>query len=431
MISLKNYFNIFYLFLCVIWQPLQLYILHVDGAGRTIFALSIVALLWNFLSFWHQSHVLRSPAFLCWFALVLFSIGNSILKGYVSEWGALAFFQANYIAPFVFLFVLIIELDYDFDRSLQVVFVALVVYILLGMRHLSVGDDERMMAEGMGNLLPLHATGLVFVSGLLYSRQRLSVIFFWSVVGLAIVLSVLSGTRKALGAIIILLVGFILHSDSEEKRSLMDYFRIAFFFAVLYLGMGYVMDNTVIGERFAETSEQSTVVFTDDESTNLFLNTILGDRAIMYELGFMVFLKSPLTGIGLNNFMSATGYPYRLHTEYMVQLCENGIIGLSLLMLFYYLLIKKIIECHKKYCENITFMMFGVLAILFLNLTAWTYCTIYGMVFYGILIAFAYTDESFVDDEDIEDISELEDNEDYIRNYIDYENSDTSSRRII
>ena len=112
----SHYFNFLYLFVCIIWTPLQLYYLKVDGAGNTVVALSVFAVIWNIPALWRQQHVLRSPAFLCWTALVLFSFVNSMTKGFVSEWGDWVFIKNNFVLPFIFLYVLIVELDWDYGR---------------------------------------------------------------------------------------------------------------------------------------------------------------------------------------------------------------------------------------------------------------------------------------------------------------------------
>lgn len=392
-------FNQAYLFLSIVWPPLQTYFLHVDGAGRTIFALSVLALILNSFALGSQAKMLHSSAFRSWMCLLVFSIVNSMIKGFVAEGGAFSFFKTNYINPFAFLYVLILELDWDMDKGLRVLFYALLTYVLLGVSGMEMiirGDYERMMAEGLGNLLPLHATCLVFVSGLLYRRQRLSVIVFWLVVALAIYVTVLSGTRKALGAILILLAGVILRGNDGKGHNVMYFVRIALFLLALYWGADYILDNTMIGERFAGTADESGIELTDNESANVILNTLLGDRVVQYEIGYTLFRQHPLTGIGITNFIPVSGFPYRLHTEYMVQLCENGIIGFSLLMLFYFLIIMNLLRRRTKYGENITLLMFGLFAILFLNVTAWTYCTTFGMIFYGILIVYAYSNKTDV-----------------------------------
>lgn len=399
--SFLHKYNLFYLFLYIIWPPLQMYYLHVDGAGRTILAMSILALVWNLPAFWRQTNVLRSPAFLCWMALVAFSIINSILKGYVSEEGALSFFKNNYINPFAFLYTMVIELDEDFERTLKVMFYALLVYVICGSSHMGlilVGADERIMAEGLGNLLPLHAACLVFVAGILFRNLQLSTILFWFIVVLALIITILSGTRKALGAILILLVGVITACD--EERGFVFYLRVALFAATLYWGMGYVMDHTLIGERLASGAEQSDVVFVEAENTNWFLKTLVGDRALMYVVGWALFLQHPISGIGVTNFMYVSGIPLRLHTEYMVQLCENGIVGFSLFIGFIYFLFKGLLERIQKGKEFITLFVLGLLAILFLCITAWIYNATFGMIFIGIIIAYSYGDKSAIDEDD-------------------------------
>ena len=408
---LSHYFNLFYIIIFIIWTPLQLYYLKVDGAGNTVVTLSVFALIWNFPAIWQQKHVLRSPAFLCWTALVAFSFVNSMIKGFVSEWGDWVFFKNNFVLPFIFLYVLIIELDWDYDECLKTLLYALLAYVLLCLGNMGIDEDERMVAEGLRNILPLHTTCLVFVGGLLFTRQRLPTIVFWIIVMISVVITMLSGTRKALGAIIILIIGVVFSHDKEEEQNLWFYIRLGLFFAVLYIGLSYVMGNTMIGDRLADTAGESKVEFSENKTVNWFFNNLLGDRSIHYELGFGLFLLHPITGIGITNFIPVSGFPIRLHTEYMTQLCENGIIGFSILILFYCILLKKLFIRQKENGENIIMALFGMFALLFINITVWTYNQNFGMIYYGILIAYAYanSDEMLMEDNEMEWYDEVED----------------------
>ncbi len=407
---ISHYFNLFYIFFFIIWTPLQLYYLKVDGAGNTVVAFSVVAMIWNIPALWRQKNVLRSPAFLCWTALVLFSFVNSMIKGYESEWGDWVFFKNNFVLPYIFLYVLIVELDWDYDSCLKTLLYALLAYILLCIGNMGLDEDERMVAEGLRNILPLHTTCLVFIGGLLFTQQRLSTFFFWSIVVISIVITMVSGTRKALGAIIILIIGVVFSLDKGEERNLWHYIRLVLFFAVLYIGLSYVMGNTMIGDRLADTAEESKVEFTESETANWFINNLLGDRSIHYDLGFGLFLTHPITGIGITNFRPLSGFPMRLHTEYMTQLCENGIIGFTLLILFYYLIFKKLVFLHREYGENIIMILFGMFALLFLNITVWTYNQDFGMIYYGILITYVYAnyDDILIEDNESEWYDEIE-----------------------
>ena len=407
---ISHYFNLFYLFISIIWPPLQMYHLGVDSGGYTILALSIIALVWNSPAFWRQEHVMRSPAFLCWMALLAFSIVNSFMKGFVSEWGSLVFYKNNYIVPFIFLFVLVVELDWDFDKCLKTLLLALFTYILLCLGDMGLDKDDRMVAEGLRNILPLHTTCFVFVGSMLLTRQRLPSIIFWCVVIIAVVITMLSGTRKALGAIVILLMGVAFSHDGGKEQNLWYYTRLALFLAILYIGLNYIMDNTMMGERLADTAEESKVEFVENETVNWFLNNLLGDRSIQYELGFGLFLLHPLTGIGITNFIPFSGFPCRLHTEYMTQLCENGIIGFSMLIFLYFLILKKLLSRQREYGENIIMVLFGMFALLFINITVWTYNQNFGMIYYGILIAYAYTnfDDMLIEENESEWYDETE-----------------------
>jgi hypothetical protein len=59
--------------------------------------------------------------------------------------------------------------------------------------------------------------------------------------------------------------------------------------------------------------------------------------------------------------------------------------------------------------EDITLVMFGIYAILFLNITTWTYCQNFGLIYYGIIIAYAYSDSNWLDDEEESEMETIED----------------------
>lgn len=374
-------------------MPFQYYYLQADGAGRTILALSFLALFINVGEIRKRNHIFRSPAFICWSLLVLYAMINSYLKGFQSEWGTLAFYKNNYINPFVFLVVLIIELDTNQKRSYRVLLISLMTFVYIGIRNISVAIDERMLAEGIGNQLPLNAVCAILLSSFLYSRYRMKNIIYYILVAMLIVLIVASGTRKALGAAVIILIGTVLSKNA--KLSFSSIIRTLLFGVLLYFGIGYILDHTLIGLRIMESSELSNVVFTEDRELNDFLLTILGDRAIMYWDSWMIWLKHPISGIGIMNYTLVSGYSFRLHTEYMVQLCENGLIGFMLLMMTYYHLYKGIRGRGQLLQRDVLMGLFTFISLLFLNITAWTYSAMFGMIFYGILFNEAYSKLKF------------------------------------
>lgn len=180
------------------------------------------------------------------------------------------------------------------------------------------------------------------------------------------------------------------------------------------VGVRIALDNSRVGERLVEGLDEETALawseydiqLVNNQAANDLLIQLLDDRAIQYALGLDLFRIHPWTGIGLTNFIEESGYPYRLHTEYMVHLCENGIVGFSLLILFYIITIKSLWKRKGEERPRVVGMaLFGLIAILFLNITAWTYNADFAMITYAIIFAYA--------------------------NYYDNENSNPSSKRVV
>ena len=389
---IKSY-NLFYIFVCLIWPPFRLYILKADGAGRIIMILSIIAILLNLTEFWKNKKLYVRPAFLCWSLLLCYSIWNVFTKGFSTEYSTFRFLRINYFDSFIFLTVAILELNRDKEKALWTLWIALVVFLLLGLPNFGVkGDEGRYGIEGIGNLYPLHAVCFLFVSSVLFVEGKMNRTVLLMLIAVISVLVLFSGSRKAFGGEAILLFGIVLNNG--KKKNVWTWIRIVFFGAVLVYGIMYVMSHTVVGARIQESADDDFYVqLVENDRINNYLMLLLGDRAIMYEMGIELFHENFWTGIGLTNFINVSGYELRIHSEYIVQLCENGFIGFALLMLYYTLLIIALVRNRKDNNKNKTGMvLFGLIALLFLNLTAWTYCQNWAMVYYAIVLMYAYFD---------------------------------------
>lgn len=386
-------YNLFYLFLCIIWVPIQYFYLHVDGAGRTIMVLTVVAVMLNIGASWNKKDMFGSAAFICWTLLVIYSFFNSMFKGFTYEYGSLPFITTNFLNPFIYLWIACIELDNDKNRCLYVLLIGQLVYLLIGATHLSFIQFERAEATGLGNMLPMTAAGCVCVASVLLCDKKLKWgwLTYSIIVFLALLIVISAATRKALGAILIMLIGALL--GRSKKIDFKNIMLILFCGFVLYAGVGWLLDNTLIGERITDSSESYDVPLSSNHAVNDFLMTLLGDRSLQYYEGISLHRQYPLTGIGVMNYVTKTGAFYRLHTEYMVQYCENGSIGFSLLILFYVLLLWGLKKKHKD-GENTLVYSFALLMVLFINLTAWTYNMQYIMIIYAILISHNYSKQN-------------------------------------
>lgn len=387
MTNMISIYNLFYLFLSILWSPLQVYYLRVDGAGRTMMFFSMIAVFLNLNSFIRLNKIFKSPAFLCWTILGLYAIVNSMIKGFDEPFGTMTFIRNNFIDSYIFLSIAIIEHSRNKYHCLKIVWIAQLVFLVMGLLHLSLDESGiRLEADTIGNMLPLTAVSFCFVSSVLLLNNRLRlgwsgyiIILFFT---LYIIVSV--ATRKAFGAIVFIVLGVVL--GKLNKMDLKNIFWVLLSTIIIYWGIVWIMDNTLLGNRIEEAVGESAVNLSDNPQINNFLLSLLGDRASQYYEGNIIFLQHPITGIGLTNYMAYSSSQYRLHTEYMVQLCENGLIGIILLLLFYSFLIIGLFQM-KKSGRSVYLYFFGLLAIFFINLTAWTYCMNYVMIIYAVLIS--------------------------------------------
>lgn len=387
--SFITLFNLLYIFVRIVWPPFQIYYLRADGAGRTVLTLTILVVLLNLVELQRYKKAFTTPAFKCWITLLCYSIFNSLVKGFDSENGVFSFFNYNYILPIVFLTITLLELSKDKQRAMKVIWIALVAYFILGLPFMERNLDERAVIEGLGNMFPLHSIALLFVSAVLFIEGRIKT---WHFVILAFFITIailISGTRKAFGAEIIILLGVIL--NNRRRKDVWFYIKMILLGFVLLVFVRFSLSHSTVGQRMEEGEEiDYKVQLAENQHVNDFLIKLLGDRSIQYELGLELFHQHFMTGIGLNNFKTAGKIDLRLHSEYMVQICENGLIGFILLVLYYIRIGKALKKAKKRTTSKVVNMVsYGLFVILFLNFTAWTYCQNYAMIVYAILLTYA------------------------------------------
>lgn len=387
--KISNY-NLFFIFFSIIWTPVQLYYIQIDGYGRIPLLLSVTAIILNMKG--RKNDCIHNAAFMCWTVLTLYSFVNAMIKGYDVRYTFFMFFRSNFLTPYVFLFIALIELGRNQKRCIKVILIAQLLYMFLGATHITFYTPERVLAEGLGNTLPLTAVSVMLVASCMFVdggfKNR------WGAFGMILVFAtfiiIISATRKALGALVIILIGFLLGKSKKlDSKTIITTVLGAI---IIYIGMQLVLKNTYIGQRINE-SAVSDVPLSSNPIINDFLMSFLGDRARQYYDGIALHHLYPITGIGLGNFQSVNDSQFRFHTEYMVQYCENGTIGILLLLLFDAIILIELSKKRKK-GENIMLPLFGLFAIMFINFTAWTYNQQYGMVMYAIILARTYNRQS-------------------------------------
>lgn len=340
----------------------------IDGLGRIPFVATIIMCVVCLTKY--RERFFNTP-YLFWNLWVAYSIINTIYTGGITE-NAL-FFYANLISCAIAFFIAAIEYEKQPDRFLKFVTILLVAYSLLGINDMLTTDiiienqEERQMSS-LGNLLPITMVFTIYASQLCHIRKIINSQLFIFIITVALVMIIMSATRKAFGAAIILLAITYLSNTMKSPSGRAKYLIMI---AAGYMVFNYIMNNTFLGERF-EIANETTLEW--DYGNNLFFKFV-GDRTIMYILGWQLFINNWLTGIGLTHFLQEGNLELLIHSEYMVQLTECGIIGTIIYVCFYAHIIYYLIKSsnNEKHLKE-KFCNIGIIAaILLISFTAWIY----------------------------------------------------------
>lgn len=391
-LSLLNYIFIAFILL---WSPVQMFILKFDNIGRIPALISLLFFMFNFffdsrfLSFFKN----RSICFLS--ILVFYTLINSFLCEYNVKLFKLPYFlfTLKYIvSPLIVCLVSFREYGRNCRGFVKYVCVIYFVYLVLGLCNGFTFNISERNSNALQNAYPIALVFYVFVlfTSMLINQRRNSIVLVFFV--LAII--AISSVRKAfLGSFIIMLFFYISKLKGLSAKNII---KLLFLLSIASILLILTLEYTFLGERFVvglETGEQ-------ENSTGIQFLSILGDRVFMYVEGFEMFKDNTIHGIGLGNYQLFSPAGMMMHSEFMAQLVENGIIGFILLFAFYLSLICKLIKLHRVndvILKRLSFLSLGtILCIMFINITAWTYDNYYVFLSYGIIAAISQTDENTV-----------------------------------
>ncbi|MFW5886656.1 MAG: O-antigen ligase family protein [Bacteroidota bacterium] len=380
--------NYIYLTLAILWGPIQRGFLHIDGKGRIMFVLTILVFLLNILHdrTFIKKQVLSKPA-VFWGLWVIFSIINQQINGYHEEISFPFYVIHQLFTPFLIMVLAAKETMRNPQKTAQLFTIVFTIFALLSVTILG-GESERFEERytgELGNIGPLNTMYIVFFGGLLFAQNKIKLKWLIPLLVFAFTAIAMAATRKAFGAAIVMTLTLILSQLKYSARNLILSIALAIGF---YAGINYAIENTTLGERF----EQGVEVGIERNTTGIEALSVLGDRVFFYIKGWEVFKDNPVNGIGLRNFMHDNHYQNVLHSEYMVQLAECGIIGSILFLLFYFWIGKNIVRQWKRNYNNsrpvLWILAGGFGAVLFINLTAWTYDFEQYFAAFGVMIGY-------------------------------------------
>lgn len=387
--SIKTVINLAYLVFLIVWQPIKMLTIQIDGKGRIPFVLTLFVLLYNLFANPDVRKLMWKKPFVIWLIWIVYAFVNMMVKGYHFDSNTPLFFLVNkLLIPYLALTLTCHEGVVNRKRLVRLLVFAFAFYCFLGFFFMGRAHSEDDSSLTLGNALAIYGSLLVFLLIAARNEEAMSGFGFTTLVVLVLLMIISTATRKAFGVAAILIAFYGLSLVSLKPKNI-------FFVIVLaigaYVGVEYVMDNTYLGERLANTSEQSESRI-DYASDSKFLQFV-GDRAPHYVLGWEIFKQHPVTGIGLYNFMHVSGFQERLHTEYMVQFTENGLIGFILFVLYNFWYIKNLNRLRRA-SENKSKAIIGlgwIVALLFLEVTAWTYDMNAAFICSGVVASFVYS----------------------------------------
>ena len=292
------------------------------------------------------------------------------------------------IMPFVTMLVAYNTFRQDSGNTVKLLFYCWFVFVALGLvtmqAHIRdvMGEDITRQSNEMGNHFINASVFLLMFAFYALNKGLIKINIFIVACLIEILAIVLSGSRK--GMLSIFIIFFMSYVGKKTDMSMKQFVRIGFIAMIAYMVVQIIMTYTVAGLRIQAGLEE------EEYADNWFLSK-MGDRAFMYDYGWELFLENPLTGIGLQNFrwQNALGIELALHSEYMVQICECGIIGSVLFLIFYYGMAKRIILLLiSGENKQDTFVLLATfVGFLMMSFFAWTYTGIYYFIFFGFIYA--------------------------------------------
>ena len=128
----------------------------------------------------------------------------------------------------------------------------------------------------LGNELSLNVMLIIFFAGVLYCHRYISIKLAIGLIVFALGIVVITATRKAFGAGVIMTIALIL---SQIRLTFGSFLKVILPLLILYYGFTHVMNNTQMGERMENLNEQADNV---EQEYNIVDNEFLkamGDRA--------------------------------------------------------------------------------------------------------------------------------------------------------
>lgn len=379
--------NLLFISLILLWQIIQLSILSgFDGKGRIMFTLSILCIITNVI---YNRKNFFSGSIKWYFLWFFYALINTYFQ-YSSNYSNVDFFTFS-INRLILPLTLVLSIQSfekkDLNKLLKYMQFVFFISILIILFNLSdVKGNQRYGLEKFNAVeMVLYPVTLTILLSVRYIFKQIKLINYIVMLIISLLIVILTGSRMGFGMFLIIIVGTIyVNIKNKYKYPLL---MMIIPFLLLFVGFQFLIENTYLGERLVSTTsslEDSRLFYLVDGTVFQYL----GDRGLFYILGWDLFLDNPIFGIGLLNFPLMNDYIIDvLHSEYMVQLTELGIIGFSMYIIYNYKIFKCNLLLSREYDKRYYFFIFIHISILFAASSLYLYKQLPIAVLYGILIS--------------------------------------------
>lgn len=366
---------------------MQSYILKVDGAQRSILFLTVLICLVYLKNASFRTNIFSTP-YIFWLLWGIYAFINTLTLGGYIGLPKLSFFTMLFV-PLVVIWFIGVEQYRDRKYIFNVIILGLFIRILLSYIF-ELGNmqnfGDRLGGRLNANEIAVSAIVLICFIFLKYFYGEIRFSNMMLLVSFPVFIIVLTGSRGSFGALLLLIIAFFIIIRTDKVRRNFMIFLLGFI--LIYSALTYILGNTNLGLRLSETLHQGETL--NKLGSNSPLLQKFGDRGIFYKLGFEIFLEHPVRGIGLGNFIKFSGSVVQ-HSEYMIQLCELGLIGSTLFILFYgyigrnLIYLRNVLPDDRKIIEAYIAVLF---VILFLAFSLFQYTLVVIFLLLGSLIGF-------------------------------------------
>lgn len=364
----------------LIYPALQRLVLSFDGAGRLYLLATIVSLPFIIMNI---SYLLKDPVYDLLLVITGYMMVNGVVHGTDKD-----FWEWMYVVyPVILMTLAYCNASINYYTTISCVAVSLSVsvflMVVLDSASTVVELDGRLGNSFNANDIGLDAAFCLVVLALCRQKDRTFKLFSVITVIIAILAIFMSMSRTALGILVVLVFAIVFRITRNSAKYRLIYLLCSM---VLLSGAWAVTQTTRLGQRLVSTSSQA-------EEANYETGTmwdIMGDRGLQYVEAAPYIANNLTTGIGLANWRKYSPRDMVFHSEYLVQLCENGIVCFIMYICFLIALLVRILRSRSwTWNLNGAFYVFVAIwiSIIFTDFMFWTYDRLCIYCVYGIILS--------------------------------------------